>query len=140
MENMPGPYRSYNMFSVADRLKILRKFLQRYTWGPDENVRRCLDVYEAIAASVYTTELTERRSQCNEKYGDDKEEWKEHPPLWCRNVAHWKGLCDIWAKEKWVKNSNALREKVAKGGPVVHHVGGSRSMYQHREVLVWIRF
>jgi hypothetical protein len=58
VENMSGPYRTYNMFPVADRLAILRKFLMRYTWGPGDDVSRCLDVYENLAANMYGNELS----------------------------------------------------------------------------------
>ena len=138
VENMPGPYRSYNMFPVKVRLNILRKFLQRYTWAPGEAVGHCLEVYEAIAANLYTTELTEQRSRCKDKYGEDKAAWKEHPPSWCKNVEHWKGLCDIWATEKWEHQSSTNRQNMMKAGPIIHHVGGSRSMFQHMQKLVRI--
>jgi hypothetical protein len=78
LENMPGPYRSYNLFSVQAKLNILRKFLQRYTWGPKEDIKRCLNVYENIAVDVYDRELHEKRSDCKKLYREDKEEWKKH--------------------------------------------------------------
>jgi hypothetical protein len=136
LENMPGPYRSYNLFSVQAKLNILRKFLQRYTWGPKEDIKRCLNVYENIAADVYDRELHEKRSDCKKLYREDKEEWKKHRASWCRNVEYWSSLCDIWSKQKWEQISSTNRENQSKEGPVIHHVGGSRSMYQHMQSLV----
>lgn len=72
--------------------------------------------------------------------GTTRRNGKKNPPSWCRNVQHWEGLCDIWAKEGWARISSSNRENMTKGGPVVHHVGGSRSTYQHMQKLVQITF
>jgi hypothetical protein len=53
-------------------------------------------------------------------------------------VEHWKGLCDIWATEKWEHQSSTNRQNMMKAGPIIHHVGGSRSMFQHMQKLVRI--
>jgi hypothetical protein len=127
VENMSGPYRTYNMFPVADRLAILRKFLMRYTWGPGDDVSRCLDVYENLAANMYGNELSESQFKCMEKYGEDKEEWKKHPPCWCKNLSHWIGLCDIWARKNLDEVSSTNRENMA-GWGIGHHVGVSRDI------------
>ncbi|KAF3336027.1 Serum response factor-binding protein 1 [Carex littledalei] len=80
LENLPGPFRSYKMFPTKARLAILIQFMQRYSWGPEEDIKRCLDVFENIAAEAYQREMTETRAMFKKKYGADKEVWKIHPP------------------------------------------------------------
>ncbi|KAF3338936.1 Plant transposase (Ptta/En/Spm family) [Carex littledalei] len=134
---MPGPYRTYNMFPSQARLKILRRFMQRYSWGAGEDEGRCLDVFEKIASEAYTRILNRARRVCKDKYGPVLELWKEYCPPWCREWSHWKGLCEIWNNPKWYQLSCTNRaNKKVKGEAVIHHVGGSRSAYKHREAMV----
>ncbi|KAF3338507.1 Plant transposase (Ptta/En/Spm family) [Carex littledalei] len=130
---MPGPYRTYNMFPIKARVEIVKKFLQRYTWGERENVERCLDVFERIASEAYYHAMTSVRREYTKKYGKDKEVWKDFPPQWCKNVNHWKGLCLIWSKEKFAQISTTNRNN--KKGGILHHVAGSRSSYRHAQKL-----
>ncbi|KAF3320852.1 Plant transposase (Ptta/En/Spm family) [Carex littledalei] len=133
LENLPGPFRSYKMFPTKARLLILEQFMQRYSWGHEEDIKRCLNVFENIAAEAYQRELTETRATCKKKYGVDKEVWKNHPPKWCKNVEAWKGLCDIWSTPKWDQISTTNRENRTKSPDVVYHVAGSRSTYKHKQ-------
>ncbi|KAF3327229.1 Plant transposase (Ptta/En/Spm family) [Carex littledalei] len=133
---MPGPCRTYNMFPSSARLVILRRFLERYSWGAEEDEARCLDVFENIAAETYTRMLNKARSTCKKKYGPVKELWKEYCPPWCLDLSHWKGLCDIWSHWKWDQLSCTNRDNQTKMGRVVHHVGGSRSTYKHKEAMI----
>lgn len=96
LENLPGPYRTYNMFPIKARLEILKKFLQRYSWAEGEKVERCLDVYEKIASEAYSNAMSDVRGSYTKKYGKDKSVWKDFPPHWCKNPTYWKGLCLIW--------------------------------------------
>ena len=136
LENLPGPYRSYNIFPSRVRLVILQQFLQRYSWGPKEDIGRCLDVFEKIAAEAYARELNETRTQFTKKYGDEKESWKDFPPKWCKNVEAWKGLCDIWSTKNWDQQSATNRHNRTKGPEKVYHVTGSKSMFRHKQALV----
>ncbi|KAF3341334.1 Plant transposase (Ptta/En/Spm family) [Carex littledalei] len=140
-ECMPGPIRSYNMFPSRVRLEILRKFLQRYSWAEGEDVGRCLDVFENIAADGWGRVLVDARRVCRKKFGEDKELWKEFCPRWCKNSAYWKGLCDIWMNPKWEQSSNINRANKTGSSSTgdkraVSHVGGSRSSYRHKQKLI----
>ncbi|KAF3334976.1 Plant transposase (Ptta/En/Spm family) [Carex littledalei] len=135
LENMPGPYRTYNMFPIKARLEILKKFLQRYSWGEGEDVQRCLDVFERIASEAYYSEMTHLRKKYTSQYGKDKEVWKDFPPQWCKNPGYWKGLCLIWSKEKFDKISTTNRNNKKKGGKIIHHVAGSISSFRHAQKL-----
>lgn len=137
LENMPGPYRTYNMFPVKARLEILKKFLQRYSWGEGESVKRCLQVFETIAADAYSRELVLLRGKYIKKYTEDKLLWRDFPPQWCKNPQHWKGLCLIWSKDKWDKMSSTNRNNKTKDGPVIHHLGGSKSLFRHKQKMVY---
>ncbi|KAF3319951.1 Plant transposase (Ptta/En/Spm family) [Carex littledalei] len=132
---MPGPYRTYNQFSPTTRKDVLDKFLEVYSWGEDEDVQTCIDVFESIAAEVYCRELTERRKEYALKFGDNIEEWKSKPPHWCTKPAYWSGLCDIWKTDGWQQQSQTCKVNQAKGGGVVHHIAGSRSTFGHMEAL-----
>ncbi|KAF3329162.1 Plant transposase (Ptta/En/Spm family) [Carex littledalei] len=136
LENLPGPYRSYNMFPSQIRLVILQQFLQRYSWGPKEDIGRCLDVFEKIAAESYMRELNETRQQLTKKYGDDKEKWKDFPPKWCKNIEAWKGLCDVWSTKNWDQQSATNRSNRTSKENEVHHVTGSKSMFRHKQALM----
>ena len=136
LEYMPGPFRSYNLFPVDARLRILRQFLRRYSWEHGQDVGRCIDVFEAIAADAYSRQLTVTRRSYLKKFGDNKETWSENQPRWCKNNSHWRGLCDIWEKEGWKQQSVTNKANRTKHDPVVHHVGGSRSFYKHKSELV----
>ncbi|KAF3341225.1 Plant transposase (Ptta/En/Spm family) [Carex littledalei] len=135
--NLPGPYRSWNMFPSTTRLFILKQFLQRYSWGAEQDTVRCIEVFERVAAETYMRELGETRRWLTRKFGDEKEVWIDYPPKWCKNLEYWKGLVLIWSKDKFVAASATNRTNRIKGGQeVVHHVGGSRSSYRHKEVLI----
>ncbi|XP_078169220.1 uncharacterized protein LOC144563612 [Carex rostrata] len=79
LENLPGPYRSYHTFPSRVRLAILKQFLQRYSWGKDQDIGRCLDVFEKIAAANYVSHLSETRAAYKLKYSEDKAAWKDFP-------------------------------------------------------------
>ncbi|KAF3331417.1 Keratin-associated protein 16-1 [Carex littledalei] len=136
LENLPGPYRSYNMFPSRIRLVILQQFLQRYSWGPKEDIGRCLDVFEKIAAEAYMRELNETRQQLTKKYGNEKEKWKDFPPKWCKNIEAWKGLCDVWSTKNWDQQSATNRSNRISKEDEVHHVTGSKSMFRHKQALI----
>ncbi|KAF3340596.1 Plant transposase (Ptta/En/Spm family) [Carex littledalei] len=136
-ECLPGPIRSFNIFPTRVRLQILRKFLQRYSWADGEDVGLCLDVFERIAADAYSRVLVQTRKKYTEKISHDKEEWKEFCPQWCKNLDHWKGLCDIFKNPNWEKSSTINRNnKLVHGKTVASHVGGSRSSYRHKLKLI----
>lgn len=136
LDNMPGPYRTYNMFPLKARLELLKLFLQRYSWGEEEDERRCIAVFEKIASEAYYREMTVLRKKYDKKYGKDKLVWKDYPPQWCKNQEYWKGLCLIWSKEKWGKISSINKENKTKDGKIINHVAGSRSMFRHAVKLV----
>ncbi|KAF3341648.1 Plant transposase (Ptta/En/Spm family) [Carex littledalei] len=136
LENLPGPYRSYNMFPSRIRLVILQQFLQRYSWGPKEDIGCCLDVFEKIAAEAYMRELNETRQQLTKKYGNEKEKWKDFPPKWCKNIEAWKGLCDVWSTKNWDQQSATNRSNRISKEDEVHHVTGSKSMFRHKQALI----
>ena len=136
LENMPGPYRTYNMFPLKARLEILKMFLQRYSWGGEEDEKRCIAVFERIASDAYYREMTILRRKYEEKYGKDKLVWKDYPPQWYKNQKYWKGLCLIWSKEKWGKISTTNKHNKTKDGTIINHVAGSRSMFRHTVKLV----
>lgn len=140
LENLPGPYRSYHTFPSRVRLAILKQFLQRYSWGKDQDIGRCLDVFEKIAAANYVSHLSETRATYKLKYSEDKAAWKDFPPPWCKNVEHWKGLCDIWSTAKWDHQSKTHSRNRKEAPYPLYHVAGSRSMYRHKLALVIILY
>lgn len=134
---MPGPFCSYNQFSTATRAKILTNFLKIYSWGENQDVKVCLDVFEKIAAEVYCQELTERRQELALKTNSkNPEDWKLNPPHWCPDPACWRGLCDIWKQKSWQNQSLKNKANKDRDGGAIHHVGGSRSTFGHLQALV----
>ncbi|KAF3328766.1 Plant transposase (Ptta/En/Spm family) [Carex littledalei] len=133
---MPGPFRSYNQFSTTTLAKILTNFLKIYSWGENQDVKVCVDVFEKIAAEVYCRELTERRQELALKINSkNPEDWKLNPPHWCPDPAYWRGLCDIWKQKGWQIQSLKNKANKDRDGGVIHHVGGSRSTFGHLQVL-----
>ena len=97
--NAPGPLRSYYQFPIDARIKILREFLQRYSWkegAEDDYIKTCADVFERIAYECYQRQMTTVRAEYTRDYGKDMQKWKEIPPEWCKNEEHWQGLIAIW--------------------------------------------
>lgn len=133
---MPGPYRTYNRFPSRARIEILRRFLQRYSWGPGQDEGRCLEVFEKIAAEAYNRVLNKARKACDNKYGPVKELWKQDCPIWCKDESNWRALCDIWSNESWAKESLRNQDNKIRNGRKINHVGGSRSAYKHKEAMV----
>ncbi|KAF3336793.1 Filamentous hemagglutinin [Carex littledalei] len=120
--NLPGPYRSWNMFPSTTRLFILKQFLQRYSWRAEQDTVRCIEVFERVAAETYMRELAETRRWLTRKFGDEKEVWIDYPPKWCKNLEYWKGLVLIWSKDKLLHQpptvQTELKEISEKGAPV----------------------
>ncbi|MQM11450.1 hypothetical protein Taro_044358, partial [Colocasia esculenta] len=64
----------------------------------------------------------------------DKNEWKEHGPVWMRK-EYWTELCDIWGAEKWNENSNKAKQNRATHPEANLHTSGSVSFATHKARL-----
>jgi len=67
----------------------------------------------------------------------DKNEWKEHGPVWMRK-EYWTELCDIWGAEKWSENSSKAKQNRAAHPEANVHTSGSVSFATHKARLVSI--
>ncbi|MQL68644.1 hypothetical protein Taro_000914 [Colocasia esculenta] len=61
----------------------------------------------------------------------DKNEWKEHGPVWMRK-EYWTELCDIWGAEKWNENSSKAKQNRAAHPEENVHTSGSVSIATHK--------
>ncbi|MQM12275.1 hypothetical protein Taro_045190 [Colocasia esculenta] len=64
----------------------------------------------------------------------DKNQWKEHGPVWMRK-EYWIELCAIWGGEKWNKNSIKAKENRAAHPEANVHTSGSVSFATHKARL-----
>ncbi|MQL95817.1 hypothetical protein Taro_028486 [Colocasia esculenta] len=65
----------------------------------------------------------------------DKNQWKEHGPVWMRK-EYWKELCDIWGAEKWNENSTKAKQNRAAHPEANVHTSGSVSFAMHKARLL----
>ncbi|MQL76375.1 hypothetical protein Taro_008766 [Colocasia esculenta] len=61
----------------------------------------------------------------------DKNQWKEHGPVWMRK-EYWIELCDIWGAEKWNENSAKAKQNRAAHPEANVHTSGSVSFATHK--------
>ncbi|MQL89296.1 hypothetical protein Taro_021859 [Colocasia esculenta] len=61
----------------------------------------------------------------------DKNQWKEHGPVWMRK-EYWMELCDIWGAGKWNENSSKAKQNRAAHLKVNVHTSGSVSFATHK--------
>ncbi|MQL76799.1 hypothetical protein Taro_009201 [Colocasia esculenta] len=64
----------------------------------------------------------------------DKNEWKEHGPVWMRK-EYWTELCDILGAEKWNENLNKAKKNRAAHPEANLHTSGSVSFATHKARL-----
>ncbi|MQL80376.1 hypothetical protein Taro_012811 [Colocasia esculenta] len=64
----------------------------------------------------------------------DKNQWKEHGPVWMR-MEYWIELCDIWGAEKWNENSAKAKQNRATHPEANVHTSGSVSFATHKARL-----
>ncbi|MQM10427.1 hypothetical protein Taro_043321, partial [Colocasia esculenta] len=64
----------------------------------------------------------------------DKNEWKEHGPVWMRK-EYWTELCNIWGAEKWSENSNKAKQSRAAHPEANVHTSSSVSFATHKARL-----
>ncbi|MQL73207.1 hypothetical protein Taro_005564 [Colocasia esculenta] len=65
----------------------------------------------------------------------DKNQWKEHGPVWMRK-EYWIELCDICGAEKWNENSAKAKQNRAAHPEANVHTSGSISFATHKARLV----
>ncbi|MQM14356.1 hypothetical protein Taro_047285 [Colocasia esculenta] len=61
----------------------------------------------------------------------DKNQWKEHGPIWMRK-EYWMELCLIWGGEKWNENSAKAKQNRAAYPEANVHTSGSVSFTMHK--------
>ncbi|MQL82544.1 hypothetical protein Taro_015009, partial [Colocasia esculenta] len=64
----------------------------------------------------------------------DKNQWKEHGPVWMRK-EYWTELCDIWGAGKWNENSSKAKQNRAAHPEANVHTSGSISFATHKARL-----
>ncbi|MQL97952.1 hypothetical protein Taro_030651 [Colocasia esculenta] len=64
----------------------------------------------------------------------DKNQWKEHGPVWMRK-EYWIELCDIWGAEKWNENSAKAKQNRTAHPEANVHTSGSVSFPMHKARL-----
>ncbi|MQM22594.1 hypothetical protein Taro_055649, partial [Colocasia esculenta] len=64
----------------------------------------------------------------------DKNQWKEHGPVWMRK-EYLIELCEIWGGEKWNENSAKAKQNRAAHPEVNIHTSGSISFATHKARL-----
>ncbi|MQL80085.1 hypothetical protein Taro_012530 [Colocasia esculenta] len=64
----------------------------------------------------------------------DKNQWKEHGPVWMRK-EYWTELCDIWGAGKWNENSSKAKQNRAAHPEANVHTSGSVSFATHKARL-----
>ncbi|MQM10491.1 hypothetical protein Taro_043385 [Colocasia esculenta] len=64
----------------------------------------------------------------------DKNQWKEHRPVWMRK-EYWIELCEIWEGEKWNENSTKAKQNRAAHPEANVHTSGSVSFATHKARL-----
>ncbi|KAF3336794.1 hypothetical protein FCM35_KLT19380 [Carex littledalei] len=128
---MPGPLRSFHAFDDTTKNNIEFAFLEKFRYRDGEDVQRCREVLEAIAAKRYSGELHEARNNCIKKFGRNILAWKKSVPHWCLTHAYWHGLCDIFATDEWQEVSKQNHDNRTTSGLTVSHYAGCASAHQH---------
>ncbi|KAF3330251.1 hypothetical protein FCM35_KLT03605 [Carex littledalei] len=116
-------------FTCVEKPKEITAAITRYRDG--EDVQRCREVLEAIAAKRYSGELHEARNSCIKKFGRNIPAWKKSVPHWCLTHAYWHGLCDIFATDEWQEVSKQNHDNRTTSGLTVSHYAGCASAHQH---------
>ncbi|MQM21633.1 hypothetical protein Taro_054677 [Colocasia esculenta] len=65
----------------------------------------------------------------------DKNQWKEHGPVWMRK-EYWIELCEIWEWEKWNENSAKAKQNRVAHPEANVHTSGSVSFATHKARLI----
>ncbi|KAF3320226.1 hypothetical protein FCM35_KLT01501 [Carex littledalei] len=104
---------------------------EKFRYRDGEDVQRCREVLEAIAAKRYSGELHEARNNCIKKFGRNIPAWKKSVPHWCLTHAYWHGLCDIFDTDEWQEVSKQNHDNRTTSGLTVSHYAGCASAHQH---------
>ncbi|MQL80546.1 hypothetical protein Taro_012990, partial [Colocasia esculenta] len=130
--HFPGPIHrfSYFLMDVLDLLYDMFMRNHRFTEHSDELRARFAWITTARANFKHLL-YNVRRNAERVCASTDKNQWKEHGPVWMRK-EYWIELCVIWGGEKWNENSAKAKQNRA-GHPEVNvQMSGFVSFVTHK--------
>ncbi|MQM21272.1 hypothetical protein Taro_054309 [Colocasia esculenta] len=133
--HFPGPIHRFSDFPMDVQDLLFSMFLRnhRFTEHSDE--------LRARSARTTTTRANFKHLMYNVRKNaeracasTDKNQWKEHGPVWMRKV-YWTELCDIWGAGKWNENSSKAKQNRAAHPEANVHTSASVSFATHKARL-----
>ncbi|MQL94171.1 hypothetical protein Taro_026826, partial [Colocasia esculenta] len=124
---------SYNETMRADLLYDMFMRNHRFTEHSDE--LRARSVWTTTARANFKHLMYNvRRNAERVCASTDKNQWKEHGPVWMR-MEYWIELCAIWGGEKWNENSIKAKQNRAAHPEANVHTNGYVSFATHKARL-----
>ncbi|MQL96805.1 hypothetical protein Taro_029490 [Colocasia esculenta] len=108
--HIPGPIHRFSDFPMDVQDLLFSMFLKNHRFTEHSHELRARSAWTSTARAnfkhlMYNVRKTTERACAS----TDKNEWKEHGPVWMRK-EYWTELCDIWGAEKWNENSSKAKQ------------------------------
>ncbi|MQM11891.1 hypothetical protein Taro_044801, partial [Colocasia esculenta] len=132
----PGPIHRFSDFPMDVQDLLYDMFMRNHRFTEHSHGLRARSAWTTTArASFKHLMYNVRRNAERVCASTDKNQWKEHGPLWMRK-EYWIELCDIWGAEKWNENSAKAKQNRVAHPEANVHMSGSVSFATHKARLL----
>ncbi|MQL73587.1 hypothetical protein Taro_005943, partial [Colocasia esculenta] len=136
--HIPGPIHRFSDFPMDVQDLLFSMFWKNHRFTEHSHELRARSAWTSTARANFKHLMYNVRKTAERAWAStDKNEWKEHGPVWMRK-EYWTELCDIWGAEKWNENSSKAKQNRAAHPEVNVHTSGSVSFATHKARLVSI--
>ncbi|MQL83435.1 hypothetical protein Taro_015922 [Colocasia esculenta] len=133
--HFPGPIHRFSDFSMDVQDLLFSMFLRNHRFTEHSDELRARSAWTTTARANFKHFLYNVRKNAERACAStDKNQWKEHGPVWMRK-EYWTELCNIWGAEKWNENSSKAKQNRAAHPEANVHTSGSVSFATHKARL-----
>ncbi|MQL68358.1 hypothetical protein Taro_000644 [Colocasia esculenta] len=135
--HFPGPIHRFNDFTMEVQELLYQMFMSNHRFTRCSDEARSRLVWTTTARSNFKHLLYNARKNAQKVcQSSDQTHWRERAPTWMRRDC-WKGLCNIWAAERWQQTSTTMKVNRAANPEANMHTSGSVSFVTHQSRLVF---
>ncbi|MQL88955.1 hypothetical protein Taro_021530 [Colocasia esculenta] len=133
--HFPGPIHRFSDFPMDVQDLLFSMLLRNHRFTEHSDELRARSAWTTTARANFKHLMYNVRKNVERACAStDKNQWKEHGPVWMRN-EYWTKLCDIWGSGKWNENSSKAKQNRAAHPEANVHTSGSISFATHKARL-----
>ncbi|MQM10225.1 hypothetical protein Taro_043118 [Colocasia esculenta] len=133
--HFPGPIHRFSDFPMDVQDLLFSMLLRNHRFTEHSDELRARSAWTTTARANFKHLMYNVRKNAERACASiDKNQWKEHGPVWMRK-EYWTELCDIWGAGKWNENSSKAKQNRAAHPEANVHTSGSISFATHKARL-----